>query len=49
MWGMQAADKEKVASDLARFTDGVIQVSPKELKFETVQATSSKQRKRKKK
>lgn len=49
MWGMQAADKEKVASDLARFTDGVIQVSPKELKFETVQTTSSKQRKRKKK
>ena len=49
MWGMQAADKEKVASDLARFTDGVIQVLPKELKFETVQTTSSKQRKRKKK
>lgn len=49
MWGMQAADKEKVASDLARFTDGVIQVLPKELKFETIPGSQNKQRKKKRK
>lgn len=30
-WGMGTYDSEKVASDMARFTDGLIQVSPEEL------------------
>lgn len=34
IWGMGTADREKVASDLARFTDGIIQVAPEELDFE---------------
>lgn len=32
-WGLGAADEEKVASDLARYTDGVIQVDPSDLSF----------------
>ena len=48
MWGMATADKEKVASDLARFTDGVIQIEPKDLRFE-VAGTSANKKKRKRK
>ena len=48
MWGMATVDKEKVASDLARFTDGVIQVMPQELKFETSGGNAGKKKKRKK-
>jgi hypothetical protein len=47
MWGMATADKEKVASDLARFTDGAIQIDPKDLRFEV--ANGSNKRKKKKK
>lgn len=46
MWGLATADKEKVASDLARFTDGVIQVDPQDLKLDS--AGGSKKRKKKK-
>ena len=47
MWGMATADKEKVASDLARFTDGVIQISPDELKFETTAPVANRRKKKK--
>jgi len=47
MWGMTTADKEKVASDLARFTDGVIQISPDELKFETAAPVANRRKKKK--
>ena len=47
MWGMATADKEKVASDLARFTDGVIQISPDELKFETAAPVANRRKKKK--
>ena len=33
-WGMGTADKEKVVSDMARFTDGVIQLDPNSLFLE---------------
>ena len=36
MWGMQAADKEKVASDLARFTDGKIQIDLSKFRLDRV-------------
>ena len=47
MWGMATADKEKVASDLARFTDGVIQIDPQDLRFEVSGGNSRKKKKRK--
>ena len=47
MWGMATADKEKVASDLARFTDGVIQVDPQDLRFEVSGGNNKKKKKRK--
>ena len=47
MWGMATADKEKVASDLARFTNGVIQISPDELKFETAAPVANRRKKKK--
>ena len=47
MWGMATADKEKVASDLARFTDGVIQISPDELKFEAAAPIANRRKKKK--
>ena len=46
MWGMATADKEKVASDLARFTDGVIQVDPQDLRFEVSGGNNKKKKKR---
>jgi len=45
MWGMATADKEKVASDLAKFTDGIIQVDPKDLKFDVVAQAKKKKKK----
>lgn len=51
-WGMGTADKEKVASDLARYTDGVIQVAPEDLSFDNVKdnsTTANKKKKRKNK
>lgn len=33
-WGMGTADKERVASDMARFTDGVIQLDTDSLHFD---------------
>lgn len=45
MWGMATADKEKVASDLARFTDGIIQVDPQDLKFDVAAPGKKKRRK----
>lgn len=50
-WGMGTTDKEKVADDLARFTDGIIQVMPQELNFDTrvKEDTDNKKKKRRKK
>ena len=49
-WSHGSADDEKVISDLARFTDGVIQLDPKKFVFEKINERefSEKQRKRKK-
>lgn len=47
MWGMATADKEKVASDLARFTDGAIQIDPKDLRFEVTNGSSKRKKKKK--
>jgi hypothetical protein len=53
-WGHGSNDDEKIASDLARFTDGVIQLDLATFKFDTqyqqkqpVQPQQSKKRKRK--
>lgn len=35
-WGMGTADKERVVSDMARFTDGVIQMDAASLKFDNI-------------
>lgn len=35
-WGMGTADREKVASDMARYTDGVIQLDVNDLHFENI-------------
>ncbi|MBQ0074700.1 MAG: DUF4290 domain-containing protein [Prevotella sp.] len=50
-WGLGTADKERVASDLARLTDGVIQVMPNEIlkEINNVPQTKNNRRKRKKK
>lgn len=53
-WGMGAADKEKVASDLARYTNGVIQILPEEMLFDmkndgSAMGSNAKKKKRKKK
>ena len=47
MWGMATADKEKVASDLARFTDGAIQIDPKDLRFDVTNGSSKRKKKKK--
>ena len=47
MWGMATADKEKVASDLARFTDGAIQIDPKDLRFEVTNGSNKRKKKKK--
>lgn len=46
MWGMATADKEKVASDLARFTNGVIQVDPTQLSIDAPTPNNRKKRRR---
>lgn len=33
-WGMGAADKEKIASDMAKYTDGKIQLDPRNLNLD---------------
>lgn len=52
-WGMGTYDREKIVSDLARFTDGVIQVDVDDIIFDNSDSTepdlSSKQKKKKKK
>lgn len=40
-WGMGTADKEKVASDLARFTDGVIQLDVQTMHLDRVMGGST--------
>ena len=49
-WSHGSADDEKVISDLARFTDGIIQLEPQKFVFEKINERefSEKQRKRKK-
>ena len=47
-WGHGSMDDERVASDLARLTDGVIQLDLNHFKFEKVVAESSKKSKKKK-
>ena len=37
-WGHGSVDDEKVADDLARYTDGVIQIDPADLRLDYVQA-----------
>ena len=46
-WSHGFSDGEKVADDLAYYTDGVIQLDPKRIKFEKVEARPV-ERKRKK-
>lgn len=48
-WGHGSADDEKVASDLARFTDGVIQLDLSTFKFEKINERELKETRRKKK
>ena len=36
-WGMGTADKEKIVSDMARFTDGVIQLDKDSLQLDNGQ------------
>ena len=50
-WSHGSADDEKIISDLARFTDGVIQLDPKKFVFEKVNERefTEKQRSKKKK
>ena len=48
-WSHGSADDEKVASDLARFTDGVIQLDLSTFKFEKINERELKETRRKKK
>ena len=48
-WSHGSADNEKVASDLARFTDGVIQLDLDTFKFEKINMHDLVEKKRKKK
>ena len=48
-WGHGSMDNEKVADDLARFTDGVIQLDLSTFKFEKVSAPTTETGKSKKK
>lgn len=48
-WSHGSADDEKVASDLARFTDGVIQLDLETFKFEKINERELKETRRKKK
>ena len=48
-WGHGSMDDEKVASDLAYFTDGIIQLDLNTFKFEKVTATEESKKNKKKK
>ena len=48
-WGHGSADDERIASDLARFTDGKIQIDLNSFAFERVSPTDAKQSGKKKK
>ncbi len=48
-WGHGSMDDEKVANDLAYFTDGVIQLDLQNFKFEKVNTTDDSKRTKKKK
>lgn len=49
LWSHGSADDEKVASDLARYTDGVIQLDLSTFKFEKINERELKETRRKKK
>ena len=49
MWSHGAADDEKVASDLARFTDGKIQLDLETFKFDKIVETETASKNKKKK
>ena len=49
MWGHGSADDERIASDLARFTDGKIQLNLNTFVFERVNLNDDKQTGKKKK
>ena len=49
MWGHGSADDERIASDLARFTDGKIQLDLNTFVFERVNLNDDKQTGKKKK
>ena len=48
-WSHGSADDEKVASDLARFTDGVIQIDLKKFTFEKINEREFTEKRKKKK
>ena len=48
-WSHGSADDEKVISDLARFTDGIIQLDPKKFVFEKLNEREFTEKQRKKK
>ena len=48
-WGHGSMDDERVADDLARFTDGIIQLNLSEFEFEHMQAAKAGDSKRNKK
>ena len=45
-WGHGSMDDEKVADDLARFTDGKIQIDPQSFRFERIAPTAQNEGKR---
>ena len=49
IWGHGSIDDERVANDLARFTDGVIQLDLNKFKFDKVILTEESKNKKKKK
>ena len=48
-WGHGSMDDERVANDLARFTDGVIQLDLNSFRFEKVNVANDDSKKKKKK
>jgi hypothetical protein len=48
-WGNGSVDDEKVADDLARFTDGVIQLDLSMFQFDHMQSAKSETKSKKKK
>jgi len=48
-WSHGSADNEKVIDDIARFTDGVIQLDPKKFAFEKISEREFTEKRRKKK